>query len=278
MNNSESIITIIIVLFKKKISESISYIKLSEYLTNSSLKYNLIIYNNSPEITIEPIDEITIINSNKNGKLPEAYNFALNTAIQNNSKWLLLLDQDTEITNEYIIELEKTINTINGNKIVAIVPKLVDNETLLSPKTISKFGWWENDIKNNGVQSGRVVAFNSLSLLKVDFLKNLGGFSKKYPLDMLDHWYYNQIYLQKKKVYVLDSFIQHSLSFQNYENEVSITRHIDFLNAEFLFLKELGLAHFISYKIKLTLRAIKQYIIFNNKKYSKLTFKKIFSF
>ena len=276
MKKNENIV-IIITLFKKNLYESISFQTLSKHLKKTKLDYKIIVYNNSPEYKIEETENVIIINSVKSGKLPEAYNFALNYGIENFSKWLLLLDQDTEVTIEYLIELDNKLNSIQDENLVAIVPILIDKETVLSPKTISNIGWWENKIKSTGYNLGRIVAFNSLSLLNIRFLQELGGFSEKYPLDMLDHWYYNQIYLQKKKVYVLDTSINHGLSFQNYEKEVSISRHIDFLNAEKMFVKELRVSHFISYKLKLFLRSIKQYIIFKNKEYSKYTFKKFIS-
>jgi len=94
-------------------------------------------------------------------------------------------------------------------------------------------------------------------------------------LDMLDHWYYNQIYLQRKKVYVLDCIINHNLSFQNYEREVDLGRHTEFLEAERLFVKELGLRYYVGYKVKLFLRAIKQYLIFGDKRYATITLKKL---
>lgn len=276
MKETENIV-ILITLYKRTLNECISYLTFISESKNTNFKYKLIVYNNSPEHKIEDTEYAIVINSQKDGKLPEAYNYALNYSIQNNANWLLLLDQDTEVTKDYLIELENKLNSTLDENLVAIVPKLVDNKTALSPKTISNFGWWENNIKKTGYQTGRVVAFNSLSLLNVKFLQELGGFSEKYPLDMLDHWYYNQIYLQKKQVFVLDSLINHSLSFQNYEHDVSINRHIDFLDAEKKFVKELGLSYFVIYKLKLFLRSIKQFIIFKNKDYAKFTVQKFLS-
>jgi GT2 family glycosyltransferase len=276
MKESESIV-VLIVLYKKTLKESNSYRTFVSESKNTNFKHKLIVYNNSSEYKIEDTEDTIIINSEKDGKLPQAYNYALNFAVKNNAKWLLILDQDTEVTKEYLIELENQLNSIQDENLVAIVPKLVDNNTVLSPKIISNFGWWENKIKESGYQTGRIVAFNSLSFLNVKFIQELGGFSEKYPLDMLDHWYYNQIYLQNKNVFVLDSLINHSLSFQNYEQDVSIIRHIDFLEAENKFVKELGLSHFATYKLKLFLRSIKQFIFFKNKEYSKFTFRKIIS-
>ena len=277
MNNlTAEPIAIVIVLYKKNIEECISYQTLKMYVNLYFANYKLIIYNNSPEFVIPELENALLVNSTKNTKLPEAYNYALNYAIENECKWLLLIDQDTELSEDYFNSLSVFLNINKDDNIVAVVPTLKDGEQILSPKRISSVGWWEYQLRHTGIQHGRVIAFNSLSLLRVGFLKTAGGFSEKYPLDMLDHWYYNQIYLQRKQVYVLDCTISHNLSFQNYEKDVDINRHIEFLEAERLFVSELGPLHYTVYKIKLLLRSLKQFIIFKNKRYAKMTLKKLF--
>jgi len=276
MNNSAADkILILIVLYKKSIEESVSYRTLKECIKSQDIRYNLIIYNNSPEYGLTESEDAIVINSDHNGRLTSAYNYARKFALTEGYQWLLLLDQDSELSDDYFSCLSEFLQSMTDDSIVAVVPKLVDGKQVLSPRRISSVGWWENTLRHTGIQRGRVVAFNSLSLLSVNFIQSIGGFSDKYPLDMLDHWYYNQIYLQRKKVYVLDCIINHNLSFQNYEREVDLGRHTEFLEAERLFVKELGLRYYVGYKVKLFLRAIKQYLIFGDKRYATITLKKL---
>lgn len=268
-------VLIVIVLYKKAIEECISYLTFKKYIKSFDLKYRLLIYNNSTDSELAETKDALVINSAHNGKLSEAYNYATRYALAESYKWLLLLDQDSELSELYFTTLSEFLNINPDDDIVAVVPKLVDGNQVLSPKKISSVGWWENALPHPGIQHGRVIAFNSMSLLKVDFIRSIGGFSEKYPLDMLDHWYYNQIYLLKKKVYVLDCMIDHSLSFQNYERDVDLVRHTEFLEAERLFVKELGLRYYAGYKVKLFLRAIKQFLIFGDKRYATMTLKKL---
>jgi len=259
-----------------KIEECRTYLTLKKNLASGSIDYQLIFYNNSPEIVISETTDYKIFNSKENSKLYGAYNFALKHAIHAGRKWLLLLDQDTEITSEYINELSQFLKREHKSNLAAVAPILKEGEKILSPKIISSVGWWQRDIEGTGYQRGRISAFNSLTLISVPFIQSLGGFTAKFPLDMLDHWYYNQMYLQKKEVYVLNSVIKHSLSLLNYEENINLTRHVEFLNAESRFVREeLGLLHYFFYKIRLFLRLIRQLLVFKDKEYPKITFKRL---
>jgi len=269
-------ITAIIVLYKMDIDNCLTYKTLSESVRNSRLSISLIFYNNYNGISLEGTQDYLVVNAKDNEKLYGAYNFGLAHAKENDNSWLLLLDQDTEVTKEYVLGLESVLFRELDDSVVAIVPILKSGNIILSPKIISQYGWWQNDIKIKECVNERVSAFNSLSLVSVNFFESIGGFSCKYKLDMLDHWYYNQIYRHKKKVFVLDTKIEHNLSLLNYENEMSISRHCDFLNAEYMFVKEeLSLLHYITYKMRLIARFFKQLLFFNNKKYSVITLKRI---
>lgn len=280
MNKSiNEIITIIIVLYKQNLVECLTYQTLIKSLKLSKINYVLIIYNNSSDINIPMSTDYNLINSKDNGKLFKAYNYALNYSIQIESKWLLLLDQDTEVTSEYIDKLYCFLKEKMDTNTVAATPILKDGSKILSPKNISSFCWWQYDIKNLGFQKGRIAAFNSLTLISTQFMQSIGGFSSEYPLDMLDHWYYNQIWLQNKNVYVLDAKINHTLSLLNYEENVSLKRHEDFLEAERKFISnEFSLFYYITYKFRLTFRFVKQFFFFKNDRYYKITFNSLINF
>lgn len=270
-------ITIVIVLYKKGLIDCVTYLTLIECLKCCNLNCRLIIYNNSSDIHILSSDKYEVVNARKNEKLFGAYNYALNFATKISCKWLLLLDQDTEITAGYIEKLDFFLSSNTDANIVAAVPVLVNRNKILSPKIASSIGWWEYNIKHNGFQQEKIVAFNSLTLINTEFMQSIGGFPSEYPLDMLDHWYYHQISMFDKHVYVLDTKINHNLSLLKYEENISLTRHVNFLEAERRFvLNELRILHYISYKIRLSLRFMKQLIFYKNKRYCKITLKSIF--
>ncbi len=273
MNNS---LEIVIVLYECPLDKSVTFLTLTDQLKKTSIDYELVIYNNDIHQKIED-SRFIIVNSEVNKKLEGAYNFALERAIRNGKKWILLLDQDTLIPDNYFDELNKLFTTNLSPHLVAIVPKLVCESKILSPKLLSSKMRFESDIPNNGYTNERIVAFNSMSLFSVHFIQSIGGFSMEYPFDLHDHWCYNQIYKNKKQVYILDVSTEHNSSFINFEENVTIARYKDFLRTENRFMRnEMGMPYYIFYKIKLMMRVFKQFLIFKNKNYSMQTFLFIF--
>lgn len=266
---SENKIVIVIVLYQTSVESCLTYKTLTEHIQDTSLEYELIIYNNSIKEPIPLSETYHAVNANSNEKLVGAYNYALNVAREQKCKWLLLLDQDTEITKDYFAKLIQFFYSDNDTEeIAAIVPFLIENSKILSPQRINHFAWWQHQLSTSGIQNGRICAFNSLSLLKVEFIDSIGGFSSYFPLDMLDHWYYLQIYNNNKKVFVLDTYIKHQLSLSDYEQNVSLIRHQDLLTAERAFTKKLGLTHYLTYKVRLGIRLFRQMIKFRDKRYA----------
>lgn len=272
MKQLKNNILVVIVLYKIELYESITYNSFIKSVVDLNLNYEILIFNNSSDVIIKNDFNHVIVNSTINERLSGAYNYALNYATEQHKDWLLLLDQDTIITRDYFVKLQNFFQESHAEDIVAVVPFLREKNRVLSPQKINFFGWWQHKILNSGYQKGRVSAFNSLSLLKVEFLNSIGGFNEEYPLDMLDHWYYLQIYKLKKIVYVLNTYIEHELSVSNYESKVSLERHFGLLKAEKSFTKELGKSHYFTYKIRLIFRLFRQTLFFKDKRYAKLIF------
>ncbi len=273
MNNS---IEIIIVLYQCSLDKSVTFLSLTEQLEKTSIDYELVIYNNDVNQKIEESRYI-IVNSVENKKLEGAYNFALERAIKNNKSWILLLDQDTVIPANYFREVEKLFSSNYSPDLVAIVPKLVSEGKIISPVHVSNLMRFESEIEINGYINKRINALNSLSLLNVEFIKSIGGFSKDFPFDMHDHWCYNQIFKHHKLVYVLDDITEHESSFINFEENVSASRYKEFLDTENRFIRhEIGLPVYFFYKMKILLRSIKQFINYKNKKYALITLSSFF--
>ncbi len=278
MLNKRKSIVIIITLYNSELIESESFMSLININDKQIIDYNLILYNNSKEIEIPNHESYLIINDKTNQKLAGAYNFALNYALKNNQEWILLVDQDTEITQDYFIKLASFLESDKqSNDIVAIVPFIKENSQVLSPHKINFFNCRRKVISNSGLQNDYVSAFNSMSLLKVNFITSIGGFNIDFPLDMLDYWYYYQIHKNGKKVYVLDTYVNHNLSITHYERNISLERHTDLLLAEKKFIREIGLVHFSFYKVRLLYRFIKQLIFFKNKRYAQIILKNLFN-
>lgn len=270
---SNTSVEIVLVLYGVLPEESKAFVSLLRHIGRLRVDYELIVYNNDTSISVPGGDGYIAVNAEKNDMLARAYNFALQKAQAGGRQWLLLLDHDTEPTAEYFETLNRFLNqTTQSPDVVAAVPLLKYGNRIISPEKINPVMWETTPITVAGTYSGNIVAFNSLSLLSTDFVMSIGGFSELYPLDMLDHWLYRQITVHKKSVEVLDTHISHSLSLL--DNSMSYNRLADFLAAEQRFVStELTMTHYISYKIRLAIRLIKQWIRLRDRRRTQITFK-----
>lgn len=273
----------IIVLYKNNLENSRT-IKTLEISLNKNI--NLFVYDNSPERQYQEEEfvyskfNIRYFHDPLNSGLSKAYNHALELAVNNKSSWLLLLDQDTYFTKEYIDSIETLEIDKLGDKIVAIIPRVdsLTNNQKISPAKILLGGICRPFECQKGIVKSKISGINSGTILKVDYLKSINGFNTNYTLDMLDHWYFKKIFNDKEDVFLLDAVINQDLSvLENFEDAVSIQRYKQMLNAEYLFMKEESFISLVVFRLRLISRVLKQRK-FINKEYYKFTLKTLFRY
>lgn len=274
-------IFIIIVLYKTRLEDSITIQSLNESLDES---ITLMVFDNSPEK--QYLDNnffykgfnVNYYHNGANPGLSHAYNLALDEAIRIKKDWLLLLDQDTTVTKEYIDEIKNLDLNLISDTVVSVIPRVVSfkNEEMIAPTRMLPGGACRPLLMASGVVATSISGINSGTLLRVSFINSINGFSSKYTLDMLDHWYFREINKENKEIYLLQNSIKQDLSvFGNFEENISLTRYKQLLNAESVFISEDGFISFFVFKIRLLFRFIKQ-INYKNKGYYKLTLKELF--
>lgn len=275
-------VTIVVVLYKQKVEESTTFQTLKEtlFMNNGGLKdVTLILYDNSPEkqeFQPSPFEGVSIfyVHDSRNLGVAAAYNYAFATAIENGSEWLLLFDDDTELTLEYV---EQVMNLDEkNNHIVAVVPKIKNENQMISPVYSNPLRPLQGERPAAGIQVNPVMAFNSGSLIRVSFLHEIGGFNEEFPLDYLDHWLYHEIYSRGYQVWVLDVYLEHELSVMDY-SRVSLTRYKSILESENKYFKKYQQNLYKSYKIHLAKRFLKQILTVKNKKIAFYTLLQLFS-
>ena len=76
-----------------------------------SQKFSLLLYDNSPEpqTPLPSSLPVTYEHDASNRGLAYAYNYALKRAAELQIEWLLLLDQDTGVTREYLMEAAELV-------------------------------------------------------------------------------------------------------------------------------------------------------------------------
>lgn len=261
VESNKTLLYVIIVLYKTRLEDSITYKTWSENVhLLKDCSYQLLIYNNSPEVEVPASDLYTVYVPTANNMLAGAYNYALSQAHSLGCKWLLLLDQDTAITQQYVMALQDALQHSSINEqYSAIVPVLKQGGSCLSPVLFDvKYGPFktclpvlkQQDIEDKDL-CHCVIAFNSLSLLLVKDLIEIGGFSEAYPLDMLDFDYFYKFYKRNKKVKVLSVEINHSLSLNNIAESMSLVRYKGYIASRRAFAKELGFCAILAFKYRL---------------------------
>jgi hypothetical protein len=276
MNLNE--IFIVIVLYKSTLEESKTIQTLVDAVEE---RINLMVFDNSP-IRQCKNDNFEFKNFNvqyyhdgTNPGLSTAYNSALDECSKLNKKWILLLDQDTTFTKEYIEEIKSLDFNEIPDTVVAIIPKVVSllDERIIAPVKMFLGGICRPVEIVSGVVNTSISGINSGTLLNVFYLNSIKGFSMKYTLDMLDHWYFRKIFNDGKSFYLLNSDIKQDLSvFGNFEENISFGRYEQMLNAEVFFIEEEGLLSLLVFKFRLFFRLLKQFR-YKNSAYYKFTLK-----
>jgi GT2 family glycosyltransferase len=275
-------ITIVIVVYKTLINQSTTFHSLLRVINEDITLFkdiSIVIYDNGPEkqvFDLSPFEGVEIIYQHdpRNLGIAVAYNYAWSLAKKNESQWLLLLDHDTSITEQYIKDIFNLPNLTED--IVAVVPQVHSRKTMVSPVYSHSIRPLQIDRPKPGLQDQPIMAINSATLLRITFLNEIGGFNEDFPLDYLDHWLFFEIYSNGKKVFLLNTTLEHDLSVMDY-SKISLNRYKSILNSEINFYKNYKRDLYTAYKKQLMKRLVKQALIVKNKQIAMYTLRKLFS-
>ncbi len=276
MFNTEELF-VVLVLYNMNLKDSETY--KSIILNNKKMPLKGVIFDNSPKRRniegFEKMGDFQYYHDENNPGLAVAYNYALKLANCQNCKWLLLLDQDTFFTEEYFNNL-KFENQRDIVLYAPIVKSIKGMQMNISPSFLNLGGFKAFTVKKEGQQFSSISGITSGTVVSCDFIQSLGGFNSKYPLDMLDHWYYREVYRRGKYASILNSIIYQNLSVnKDFEKNVSVNRYSNFVTTEHIFFKTDSTFQYIMYKFRLIFRLIKQ-LKYQDKKYYKITLKSFF--
>ena len=272
MASARTPILVVLVLYQREISCSLSLTSFSRALEESGLtsQFRLLVYDNSPFQSVLP-DKIPMpfscIHDPANGGLFRAYSTAMQLAEKEGYEWLLLLDQDTVLNEGYLKTLWFNLPEASKNlRCAALVPKLLSQNSIISPARVLFGGrFLPVDKTFIGFPPWEVTAFNSGTLLRISAIREVGGFNPRFWLDYLDHWLFNRLYRSDFMVYVLDAVLPHELSVQSIRN-MSVARYKNILVAEGEFYKCCkSQAENLAYRFRLAVRALKMFVIPNRR-------------
>jgi hypothetical protein len=192
-----------------------------------------LVYDNSPHSDLGPIPiGWDVFFDSSNGGLLAAYSYAISRAKAAGCPWVLLLDQDTELPTNFLLTVHEIL-ALSEDKanVVAIVPIVKAGDRQLSPM-VPRLGRENPFVLRDVVETKWLMAINSGTCLRVDFIESIGGFSETFWLDYLDHWLFKMIHNMHKGVYVSSVVVQHELSVANMDKGLTVQRYRNVLSAE----------------------------------------------
>jgi len=262
----------ILVLYGNNLNESKTFLSWQKFHNLLQIPHRLLIYNNDNSINIPQSVDYELINSTTNDKLQKPYSFALQTAIEENFDFLMLLDQDTELTEDYFLELNDGLD----KEIAAFVPICVHGEKQISPFFYNaKLGnYFFSKPAKSCITANCVSAFNACAVFSVFALEKIGGFSEMFDLDFIDNYIFYRLHRSNYKIKILNTKLQHNLSLLDYKT-LKLSRYKKIIDAERKFAKILGKKAEFVLSFWLVLRFLKQIIVSEKRRFAKITFSRI---
>ena len=145
---------------------------------------------------------------NKNIGLSRAYNYVLKNTKFNDDDYIIILDDDTKITTDYIKE---ALKNIEKKEYDVILPIVKSNNLIISPSNV-QFNCRVKAVNNiSALDFSKITAINSGMVVKSSVYKKI-KYNEKMFLDYVDHSFMKNVRKLNLRIKVLDSEIVQSFS------------------------------------------------------------------
>ncbi|GAC1356070.1 MAG: glycosyltransferase [Acidobacteriaceae bacterium] len=237
----------VLVLYRMEAKESAAYRSLMRVASESlpAAGLDLMICDNSPVEQEAPAGFGGVYwRDRSNPGLAIAYNRAFERARKKGATWLMLLDQDTTLTEAYFAEVERlTVALEAETEVVALTPKLMERGQAVSPHRPPALRHYRGEPGFTGVARTRMCAFNSGAVLRVRAMEEAGGFDEEFWLDFLDHATFWKLQQRGGRMYVMEARLEHELALSRPGGATfSEARHRNSVDAECAFYRKYGTA------------------------------------
>jgi GT2 family glycosyltransferase len=230
-----------IVLYKTKPCESTSLNTLLAALSvleNDRADIRILLYDNTPggqDTGVLPAG-VQYKADFKNGGLATAYNYAIEIADREGFDWLLTLDQDTHLPNDFLCKLCNAASFVAPMRdVAAIVPSVLNEGKVLSPFTLMNSWTFTRHFAEGfvGIPVDNVYAVNSASMIRVSALKAIGGYDPRFHLDFSDLVIFRRLHSQKQRVFVAGNIrVEHEVSGYDLKTRSTLARYANTCRAE----------------------------------------------
>lgn len=205
----------ILVLYRLAPEQSPAFTTLTQAVRElSATPVACIVYDNSPVAHTIPETPFPCEYQHdpSNPGLAAAYQSALEQAHRAGIPWLLLLDQDTVLTADYLAQLLRAAGELEqSSAVAAIVPKLIQDGVVLSPHWPHGAAGRKSFSDRSGLLELNICVYNSGALLRVEAVLASGGFPQDFPLDYLDHAMFASLHARGGRVFLLPVRLLHHL-------------------------------------------------------------------
>ena len=233
-------ILVVIVLYKKHPLQSETISSLKRAVTHSPGlldRLDLILWDNSPSAMDQRILPIACdyVFAGNNAGTSGAYNHATEVAESRGIPWLLLLDQDTTISEEFLVRMLAYGTELKERQDVgSVVPFIRSHGSLVSPRFMNSFlRLPQIPPAFSGISKRKAYGINSGSLMRVASLRKIGGYSGEFWLDLSDIYVFRAMYDNGCHLYVAgDLVLDHSVTNMNFDHDMAPARYLNFLAAE----------------------------------------------
>lgn len=202
----------ILVLYNINYSQSVTFNDLiqTEYFHNKRI--DIIAVDNSTtdyqNNVIDNMENINYISMNGNVGLSKAYNQALNHITDKEGNLIVLLDDDTHITNQYFQEIEKAYIQQNADIYLPIIydqlgcllsPSIIRNYRCIRAKTLDEI----NDRNICGINTGMAIKGEIFTSYR---------YNENLFLDYVDHNFIRDMKEQKRKIVYVNTTLEQNFS------------------------------------------------------------------
>lgn len=223
----------------------------------------ILIYDNSRQERAKPLDGLPnciYVHDAGNGGTAAAYACAAVMANELGLDWLLLLDQDTLLPDNYF-EAAGDALTRTTQLPVAMLPWVFHGSAVVSPASVTTFGKIKPlDYQDNLIFTPNLTGISSGCMLSVSAFFSCMPFPENLWLDYVDHWIFANLRLRNNAIIGFDAKLQHNLSVFDVKT-LSVTRLTSILDGEFSFLAMQGIAARIAYPFRLAVRVLRYFFM-----------------
>jgi len=219
MDISFSDLLLCIVVYEKEVANCETFITLNKLFSTKSGQLDIVIYDNSknPDNQVTsykteyPKFNLHYIHNEKNAGIGVAYNEAAKIGVSLKKEFLCLLDQDSEIPEEYFsifFESKNKYLTVN-----LFSPVVSSNNIVISPSSFYLGRSWIKNKKEVGLlNTTNHSIINSGSVIRLAEFNRLGGYEPSLPLDFSDHYFFFKYKRLNTHFFVMPVYLEHQLS------------------------------------------------------------------